>query len=103
MIAQRIRIHALPAVLHAPPRLRLVTGAKRRRPHLFVNPASDATFVARVEALVATGISDPDRLAEALRASYPEAVVRQREISGESDTWYVYRDGHWVAEDGSAG
>jgi len=33
-----------------------------------------------------------------LRRSYPDAVVRPRDLSNEPYVvWYVYRDGHWVA------
>ena len=103
MTTERILMPGLPAVAPALPRLRLMAGGIRRRPHLFVNPASDQRFVARVEGFVGAGIADPTRLADALRGHYPEVVVRRREISGELDTWYVYRDGHWVAEDGPEG
>ena len=35
----------------------------------------------------------PDRLQAALRAVYPTAVVRRRELSGEPmPTWYVFRE-----------
>ena len=32
-----------------------------------------------------------------LRAWYPNAVVRPRDLANEqSNVWYVYRDGHWI-------
>ena len=34
-----------------------------------------------------------------LRAEFPDAVVRRRELSSEStEVWYVYRDGRWTPD-----
>jgi hypothetical protein len=64
---------------------------------LVLNPRDDAAFVALAEALASDGVDSPLELQERLRREYPEAVVRARELTGESFTiWYVYRDGHWV-------
>ncbi len=64
---------------------------------LFLNPASDATFRVFVER--ALGVhDDPSRLQQRLRERYPRAVVRSRDLSGETVVvWYVYRDGFWVS------
>ena len=67
----------------------------RPRPVLVLNPATDGPFEARAREL-ATGNRTPGELQEALRADYPQAVVRSRDLAGEDETWYVYRDGRWV-------
>ena len=64
---------------------------------LFLNPTDDEQFVGRVNDLMAAGATDPDDLERRLRAWYPDAVVRPRDLANErSNVWYVYRDGHWV-------
>jgi hypothetical protein len=64
---------------------------------LVVNPLYDAPFVRLAYKLAASGITDATELQDALRASYPEVVVRRRELSGERvRVLYVYRDGQWV-------
>ena len=41
---------------------------------------------------------------DALRTRYPRATVRRRELAAELHlVWYVYRDGHWVANGHSEG
>ncbi|HEY7600470.1 MAG TPA: hypothetical protein VH741_11130 [Candidatus Limnocylindrales bacterium] len=61
-----------------------------------INPRSDRDFVARVEAAGQTAV-DARALQLALRADYPKAVVRPRQLEGERDeVWYVYREGTWV-------
>ena len=62
---------------------------------LIINPTTDAAFGERVQALAAS-YPTPESLQSALRAYHPRAVVRPRELSGEREAWYVYRDGHWV-------
>ena len=69
------------------------------RPNLFVNPLSDSAFAERTTELVTGGVSRPEDLVEHLRPTYPNVVARLREISGEAESWYVYRDGHWVDEE----
>ena len=65
-------------------------------PLLIVNPRSDARFVERVTELTADAGTDPAELQASLRADYPNAIVRPRELSSEStEMWYVYRDGRW--------
>ena len=84
------------------PRLVSITGNGARRPNLFVNPLSDALFAQRTADVVSDGATRPEDLAEQLRPAYPNVVARMREISGEAESWYVYRDGHWVDEESSA-
>ena len=65
-------------------------------PLLIVNPRSDVRFVERVNELTAGAGTDPAALQASLRADYPNAIVRRRELSSEStEMWYVYRDGRW--------
>jgi hypothetical protein len=62
----------------------------------FVNPREDVDFVALVDRLSAS-VDGPAELEEELRDTYPRAVVRARDLSGDvDDVWYVYRDGSWV-------
>ncbi len=66
-------------------------------PTLVLNPRQDTDFVAVAEATVSEGVTSPSELQEQLRRTYPNAVVRARELNGEAFTiWYVYRDGHWI-------
>ena len=67
----------------------------RPRPVLVVNPATDGPFDARAREL-ALASRTPAELQAALRPEYPEAVVRSRDLAGEDETRYVYRDGRWV-------
>lgn len=64
--------------------------------HFVLNPADDSAFAAFATAL-AKGIDTPAGLAEALRPRYPRVAIHPRLISGGPETWYVYRDGRWVA------
>jgi hypothetical protein len=67
-------------------------------PLLIINPASDTGFVRFCHEALADDAISPPRLQAALRLRYPEALVRPRELSGESIiVWYVYRDGRWVS------
>jgi hypothetical protein len=66
------------------------------RPLLIVNPRSDVRFVQLVAELTADATIAQSDLQSRLRARYPEAIVRRRELSSESvEMWYVYRDGRW--------
>ena len=69
------------------------------RPNLFLNPLSDLVFARRTADIVTAGTTRPEDLAAQLRADYPKVVARKREISGEAESWYVYRDGHWVEDE----
>jgi hypothetical protein len=69
-------------------------------PALFVNPADDLGFIGEVDRLMDDGVVEAADLERHLRDSYPNAVVRPRDLSNEPFlVWYVYRDGHWVASD----
>lgn len=64
-----------------------------------MNPRSDARFVELVTRLMEDDPTDPSELQAGLRAQYPEAIVRRRELSSEStEVWYVYRDGRWTPD-----
>ena len=67
------------------------------RPTLVLNPPDDDAFTSLAVGLVDNGQRNPARFQADLRVNYPAAIVRRRELAGESiDIWYVYRDGHWV-------
>ncbi len=69
------------------------------RPILILNPRSDAQFVALVSELMTDPIDQPSALEARLRARFPDAVVRRRELSSEpTEVWYVYRDGRWTPD-----
>ncbi len=69
------------------------------RPILILNPRSDVRFVQLVSELMGGVVGEPEGLQAGLRADFPEAVVRRRELSSEStDVWYVYRDGRWTPD-----
>ena len=69
------------------------------RPILILNPRSDARFVALVSELMTGAIGDPSELQAGLRAEFPDAIGRRRELSSEStEVWYVYRDGRWTPD-----
>ncbi|HEU0244699.1 MAG TPA: hypothetical protein VFQ75_12400 [Candidatus Limnocylindrales bacterium] len=72
------------------------------RPTLVLNPRHDAAFGAAATALVdEAGL--PSDLELLLRADFPRAVVRARDLSGEAGAvWYVYRDGRWTGSDDGA-
>lgn len=63
---------------------------------LIINPSSDEDFARVVRDLASEG-GGARELQERLRAYHPQAVVRPRGLSGESEAWYVYRDGRWVS------
>ena len=68
-------------------------------PTLVLNPSPDHEFVDRARALVGEGMT-AEALQQALRAYYPRAVVRRRDLSAEHESGYVYRDGQWVPPEG---
>ena len=68
-------------------------------PTLVLNPSTDKEFVDRARSLVVQGTT-AEALQQGLRAYYPRAVVRRRDLSAEHESWYVYRDGHWVPPEG---
>jgi hypothetical protein len=60
-----------------------------KRPHLVVNPAGDRAFADAAEAALQESHS-PAELQEILRRAYPRAVVRPRELEGETAVvWYI--------------
>jgi hypothetical protein len=66
-------------------------------PVLFLNPANDQAFRRLVDGLIDRGVTDAPELERRLRATYPEAVVRPRDLADEpTSVWYIYREGHWV-------
>ena len=66
-------------------------------PALIINPLSDHEFVAFVREHARVALST-DALQARLRTRYERAVVRERDLSGESaSVWYVYRDGSWTS------
>jgi hypothetical protein len=73
--------------------------AHHRRPILVVNPATDWHLVGLALELTNDEHCTLEALQAALRREYPELVIHRRELSGEPyESWYVYRDGHWIAE-----
>jgi hypothetical protein len=77
---------------------RLVTDmTEAKRPHLVVNPSGDRAFADAAEAALQESDS-PAELQRVLRRGYARAVVRPRELEGETAVvWYIYRDGRWIA------
>ena len=74
----------------------------RRRPMIVANPPSDQEFRTMIDRFLLTSSSEPRDLELTLRTRYPEAIVRKRELAGESvEVWYVYRDGHWIGSEGN--
>jgi len=66
-------------------------------PIVIANPADDERFRTTIDEIVEAGSRIPSDLEAMLRTTYPQAVVRRREIASETfEVWYVYRDGHWV-------
>ena len=64
---------------------------------LVLNPPDDEAFRQTALGLLGAGVETPVTLESELRRSYPEAVVRPRELAGgRSAVWYGYRDGRWV-------
>jgi hypothetical protein len=73
-------------------------------PTLVLNPDDDEEFAASAWRLVAEGATTAPELEAALRRTYPKALVRRRELSGEAvEIWYVYREGHWIPPGRSGG
>lgn len=64
------------------------------------NPATDAEFERAVNAIVDAGVRDFAEAQARLRERYPHAVVRPRDLTGESTpVWYIYREGRWIPGD----
>src|SRR4051794_3910955 len=66
------------------------------RPTILTIPSTDTAFRTQVERLLERVSPDrPDTFETRLRGLFPRAVVRARDIAGEPQAWYVYRDGGW--------
>ena len=70
--------------------------ARSPAPQVVTIPSSDAAFRQHVELVRAErGLRGPDQLQRRLRRLFPRVIVRERALSGEPPSWYVYRDGGW--------
>ena len=68
------------------------------RPTLMINPTSDETFKRATRSASDEAAGDIRDAQRRLRRSYPRAVIRARDLAGESIVvWYVYREGVWVS------
>ena len=66
-------------------------------PALHLNPSDDEAFASDVARVLATRPRNAADFQARLRARYPEALVRPRDLAHEPFVlWYVYRDGRWV-------
>lgn len=71
------------------------------RPIIVSNPREDAAFRFLVGILLLHGVVSAGDLQSKLRATYPNVVVRPRELTGEAfEVWYAYREGHWIGSEG---
>jgi hypothetical protein len=69
------------------------------RRFLIINPRSDSGFVDFVND--SASAETPEQLQEVLRAQFPHAIVRLRNLDGEPfSAWYIYREGYWVSDEG---
>jgi PAS domain-containing protein len=67
-------------------------------PPVITIPSVDAVFRQHVEAVLGQSQArNPAELETRLRRLFPRVVVRERALSGEAPSWYVYRDGAWQA------
>jgi PAS domain-containing protein len=75
---------------------RLVSGRASGISSIFTIPSSDRAFAEHVRAVRARHPSATTADFERrLRTVFPRVVVRERSLSGENASWYVYRDGSW--------
>lgn len=69
-------------------------------PHLFTIPSTDEAFRKFVQRTFGqTDPGTPEAFERRLRRTYPRVLVRERGLTGETPSWYVYRDGAWRAAD----
>lgn len=74
------------------------------RPALFLNPAGDTDFATTAAALLDDGERSSLSFQRSLRVRFPDTVVHERDLSGESlEVWYVFRHGHWVGSSNAMG
>lgn len=67
------------------------------RPVLVLNPRHDQAFVDTAQSLLEHDTPSHEALQNSLRQTYPNAVVRARDLSGETIVaWYVFREGYWI-------
>jgi len=65
-------------------------------PPVVTIPSADSAFREHVETVLSRGHARrPAELETRLRRMFPRVVVRERVLSGEAPSWYVYRDGGW--------
>lgn len=65
-------------------------------PRIFTIPSDDPAFREHVDRIRrGNRARRPEELEARLRRLFPRVVVRERGLSGESPSWYVYRDGSW--------
>jgi PAS domain-containing protein len=63
---------------------------------IFTIPSTDLAFAEHVNTLHARHThATPADFERRLRTLFPRVVVRERSLSGELASWYVYRDGSW--------
>src|SRR4051794_25372950 len=66
-----------------------------REPHVITIPSTDSAFRSHVIRILGETTAMPGQLERRLRRIFPRVIVRERSLSGEPGTWYVYRDGRW--------
>jgi PAS domain-containing protein len=65
-------------------------------PRILTIPSDDTPFRDHVDRVRRQSRTlRPEELETRLRRLFPRVVVRERGLSGESPSWYVYRDGSW--------
>ena len=65
-------------------------------PRILTIPSDDTPFREHVDRVRRESRTRrPEELEARLRRLFPRVVVRERGLSGESPSWYVYRDGGW--------
>jgi PAS domain-containing protein len=67
-------------------------------PQTLTIPSADAAFRVHVDR-IRSDAATPADLQRRLRRIFPRVIVRERKLSGEPPTWYVYRDGGWLSSD----
>jgi hypothetical protein len=66
-------------------------------PALITIPTTDTAFHAYVARVRARNLGvTPQQLQAHLRRVFPRVLVRNRDLAGTPEAWYVYRDGGWV-------
>src|SRR4051794_841127 len=66
-------------------------------PHVITIPSTDSAFRSHVIRTLGNSALVPRDLERSLRRIFPRVIVRERTLSGEPPTWYVYRDGGWLS------